>query len=153
MNSGVELIIERIKACPDEFLNFKNLVGDGSILKEGKWESFVSGVFSRKKQIDKTDSDTWGKNLFYLDDDEIVAIYDAIKETCRESLCGGVLEVIATPEQPQRHSFLSNTLFAGGGGNLVWNNATNTLETLEEKIDKLQEAYAKQFETKESQAE
>ena len=147
MNSGVELIIERIKDCPEEFFNDGTTVFNRGMLKEGKWEDFISGVFSRKKQIDKVDTDTWGANLFFLNDDEIIKIYDVIRETLRERFIGDVLETIAKPEKSQSVSILPNNLFAGGGGgnNLVWSTAQSTLSIQEEGTKQFQKEYAKCF--------
>lgn len=88
MNKGVEILLERMKEFPEEFVDDNGEFG-------GRWNEIVSNVFHRKKVL---------KNLFvgtdiplpYLNDEEIDALTAGLVGIHRDRFTGDIIEELAT---------------------------------------------------------
>lgn len=106
MNTGIELLIKRIKDCPDEFVG-------------GEWNRLM---------------DLFSNFVTAFTDEEKKAVDDALQEAKREVFTGRVMEIIANGEvigdfqekyahktiapskiaiSPQQYNTLANTLSVG----------------------------------------
>jgi len=85
MNTGVQIILDRMDTNPEEF-EYDIAMGGG------KWSDIVQAVHVRKTSNEKT--------LPFLTDPEVNALYDRLEDVRRENFTADVLRRLAeTPVQ------------------------------------------------------
>ena len=83
MNEGVQMVLARIASHPEEFV-------DNESTYSGKWHGVIDGVIRRVE----------GNNvaLSFLSDEEIQAIYDALRQARRDAFTASVMRRITGSE-------------------------------------------------------
>lgn len=89
MNKGVEILLERMKEFPDEFVD-----DDGEF--NGRWGSIVHNVFRRKKIIKDLFVSEGEIPLPYLNEEEIDALTAGLVGIHRDRFTGDIIEELAT---------------------------------------------------------
>ena len=103
MNEGVQMVLARIASHPEEFV-------DNESTYSGKWHGVIDGAVRRVE----------GNNvaLSFLNDDEVQAIYDALRQARRDAFTASVMRKITGSEsvadlQEQLQSKLEYNLSKG----------------------------------------
>lgn len=101
MNAGVEILIERMKSNPEEFIDEKGSLVDGDTVVRGRWNKIIIAVLTKKKVriVKKQTEDVYWKELSWLTDEEIDALYDAFMETMRNRFTGDIMVKLAGETQ------------------------------------------------------
>jgi hypothetical protein len=101
MNAGVEILIERMKSNPEEFIDEKGSLVDGDTVVRGRWNKIIISVLTKKKVriVKKQTEDVYWKELSWLTDEEIDALYDAFMETMRNRFTGDIMVKLAGETQ------------------------------------------------------
>ena len=101
MNAGVEILIERMKSNPEEFIDEKGSLVDGDTVVRGRWNKIIVAVLTKKKVriVKKQTEDVYWKELSWLTDEEIDALYDAFMETMRNRFTGDIMVKLAGETQ------------------------------------------------------
>lgn len=114
MNTGVEILIERMKSNPEEFIDEKGSLVDGDTVVRGRWNKIIISVLTKKKVriVKKQTEDVYWKELSWLTDEEIDALYDAFMETMRNRFTGDIMVKLAgeTQQVEQEESELASEL-------------------------------------------
>lgn len=101
MNAGVEILIERMKSNPEEFIDERGSLVDGDTVVRGRWNKIIIAVLTKKKVriVKKQTEDVYWKELSWLTDEEIDALYDAFMETMRSRFTGDIMVKLAGETQ------------------------------------------------------
>ena len=101
MNAGVEILIERMKSNPEEFIDEKGSLVDGDTVVRGRWNKIIIAVLTKKKIriVKKQTEDVYWKELSWLTDEEIDALYDAFMETMRNRFTVDIMVKLAGETQ------------------------------------------------------
>ncbi len=90
-NTGVQIILERMKSHPEEFVDEKvSLLRGEPVLAKTKWRDTSAAVLARYNRMGQ------GKGaLEWLTDDEVRLIYEGLMELLRSKFTGDVMQAIA----------------------------------------------------------
>jgi len=101
LNAGVEILIERMKSNPEEFIQEKGSLIDGDTVVSGRWNKIIIAVLTKKKVriVKKQTEDVYWKELSWLTDEEVDALYDAFMEMMRNRFTGDIMVKLAGETQ------------------------------------------------------
>ena len=101
LNAGVEIIIERMKSHPEEFIEDKGSLIDGDTVVRGRWHKIILAVLTKKKVrvVKNKQEDVYWKELSWMTDEEIDALYDGFMEMMRNKFTGDVMVKLAGETQ------------------------------------------------------
>ena len=101
LNAGVEILIERMRSNPEEFIQEKGSIVDGDTVVSGRWNKIILAVLTKKKVrvVKRQTDDVYWKELSWLTDEEIDALYDAFMEMMRNRFTGDIMVKLAGETQ------------------------------------------------------
>ena len=101
LNAGVEILIERMKSNPEEFIQEKGSLIDGDTVVRGRWNKIILAVLTKKKVrvVKRQTDDVYWKELSWLTDEEVDALYDAFMEMMRNRFTGDIMVKLAGETQ------------------------------------------------------
>jgi len=101
LNAGVEILIERMKSNPEEFIQEKGSIVDGDTVVSGRWNKIILAVLTKKKVrvVKRQTDDVYWKELSWLTDEEVDALYDAFMEMMRNRFTGDIMVKLAGETQ------------------------------------------------------
>jgi len=101
LNAGVEILIERMKSNPEEFIEDKGSLIDGDTVVRGRWNKIILAVLTKKKVrvVKHRQEEVYWKELSWLTDEEIDALYDAFMEMMRNRFTGDIMVKLAGETQ------------------------------------------------------
>lgn len=89
MNEGVQIILARIASHPEEFIHTYNVNTE----YHGRWHNLIDNV---NKRVELGND----RILAFLTDEEIKAIYDALREVQRDDFTATIMRRITNSENP-----------------------------------------------------
>jgi hypothetical protein len=112
MNTGVQILLERMDTNPEEF-------EDDFALGGGKWYDIVQAVHVRKDKNEKT--------LPFLNDAEINALYEKLEDVRRENFTATVLRRLAnTPKEQTQDDLFDSAKYTLATNSLTTTGTTGT---------------------------
>ena len=95
-NTGVQIILERMKSHPEEFVDEKvSLLRGEPVLAKTRWRDTSAAVLARYNRTEQNKG-----ALEWLTDDEVRLMYEGLMELLRGKFTGDVMQAIAGEVEP-----------------------------------------------------